>query len=57
MNHVFNGKKFDLLMLQALIHLFPKHHVTKAILPKLHELLNSDGIVHMTTTKSDTDKE
>jgi hypothetical protein len=23
----------------------------------LHELLNSDGIVHMTTTKSDTDKE
>ena len=57
MNHMFHGKQFDLLMLQALIHLFPKHHVAEAILPKLHHLLSDDWIIHMTTTKADTDKE
>lgn len=56
LSHDFKDEKYDGIFGLAFIHLFPKED-TKKILNKIYNLLNSGGVVFISTTKHDKSEE
>jgi cyclopropane fatty-acyl-phospholipid synthase-like methyltransferase len=49
-------KKFDGIFAQAFIHLFPKEEM-ETVFKKLNDLLKADGVMYLTTSRSQESKE
>lgn len=56
LKHDFGKEKFDGIYMSAFIHLFPKSEIN-SLFYKINNLLNENGFVFISTTKSEISKE